>query len=717
LTTAAPTKPKSKTKYTMRISRLTVDKLGVKLYDRVSAVLAELIANSYDADAEHVSVEAPMGELLAEKHQGAITDRGFKIVVEDDGCGMTPSEVNEFYLVVGKERRTDPKRGAKSKKHLRSVMGRKGVGKLAPFGVCRTIEIVSSGGEVIEGIGEDGVKTRGYLTSHLFLDKDAILSDTDTDYHPFAGALDGTVRSSHGTRLVLSQFDHRHVPTLDVLARQLAQRFGVRTAKWRITLRDSLKTKGDKGHEETVGKFGVDCLENTKVTFKDRGAAEGDDRWAATDEAGNVIADLFSGFDYEDEFKPVKGWVGYSKDPYRDELMAGVRIYCRGKIAAQTPLFNMKAGFTGEHDVRSYLIGELEADWLDEPEDLIRTDRQDILWSNPLGEAFEAWGQKVVKKIGALTREPFRKKAWDKFVEVSDVAKKVEKAFPADAQKDIRDNTMRIAQVIAKTIRRDELDDKEQVQNVVDLSLLLGPHVTLDQKLLEAAGGGDRPLAALTGLLRTARIAELSSFGKIAEDRVRVIEKLQTLIDDAARDEAALQELIVSAPWLIDPQWSPLTANQGFTAVRRAFQKHYKEKTGRDLVLQPIGNQKKRADFVLHNQDQCIHLIEIKAAEHALENNEMDRIDEYNSIMTEFLRAPGHEAFRAQFPEHRITLVCDKLALKGVQKTAFDSLKKEGLLVHMTWEVFLKRAKQAHQDFLEEAEKQRKLASKGWIDE
>lgn len=29
----------------MTISRLTVDKLGVKLYDRVSAVIAEIIAN------------------------------------------------------------------------------------------------------------------------------------------------------------------------------------------------------------------------------------------------------------------------------------------------------------------------------------------------------------------------------------------------------------------------------------------------------------------------------------------------------------------------------------------------------------------------------------------------------------------------------------------------------------------------------------------------
>ena len=33
--------------YSMRISRLTVDKLGVKLHDKVSAVIAELIANAY----------------------------------------------------------------------------------------------------------------------------------------------------------------------------------------------------------------------------------------------------------------------------------------------------------------------------------------------------------------------------------------------------------------------------------------------------------------------------------------------------------------------------------------------------------------------------------------------------------------------------------------------------------------------------------------------
>ena len=53
--------------YIMRISRQTIDKLGVKLYDTVSAVVAEIIANSYDADAEKVS-DLAWGKKLFCRH-------------------------------------------------------------------------------------------------------------------------------------------------------------------------------------------------------------------------------------------------------------------------------------------------------------------------------------------------------------------------------------------------------------------------------------------------------------------------------------------------------------------------------------------------------------------------------------------------------------------------------------------------------------------------
>ena len=86
---------------------------------------------------------------------------------------------------------------------------------------------------------------------------------------------------------------------------------------------------------------------------------------------------------------PVSGWMGLAKGAYKNEEMAGVRIYARGKIVATTRAFGQSAGFTGEFTVRSYLVGEIHAEWLDEDEgdDLVTTDRQDILWESDYGQS------------------------------------------------------------------------------------------------------------------------------------------------------------------------------------------------------------------------------------------------------------------------------------------------------------------------------------------
>jgi hypothetical protein len=82
--------------YELTISRQTVDKLGVKLYDKASAVVAELVANSYDADAEKVTDRVPYNTLLAKKVKDAgasakgaepIEDLGYAIEVVDDRSG------------------------------------------------------------------------------------------------------------------------------------------------------------------------------------------------------------------------------------------------------------------------------------------------------------------------------------------------------------------------------------------------------------------------------------------------------------------------------------------------------------------------------------------------------------------------------------------------------------------------------------------------------
>jgi Histidine kinase-, DNA gyrase B-, and HSP90-like ATPase len=488
-------------KYVMTISRMTVDKLGVKLYDRVSAVIAELVANAYDADAKTVQIEAPMGHYLATVQQGQLRDSGYKIIVRDDGTGMDPAVVNPFYLKVGGERRKDRARGDTSKIFGRRVMGRKGVGKLAPFGICGTIEVISSGGDLVEGFTAEGEKSKGYKTAHFIMRRDQIMTDEDTDYSPEVGPLDETVRSMSGTTLILSNFTRRQVPEMQSFSRQLAQRFGLTAANWCISLVDSLRLLDAADRVLNVGAFSIDTMENTRVTFSGTDSQSVDlsaqNQFVTIGPDNKAMPLIRPGFAHYGRFYPLLGWIAYARESYRDDLMAGVRIYCRGKIAAQTNVFNRKSGFTGEYQVRSYLVGELQADWLDEGDDLIQTDRRDILWSDELGQKFEEWGQSIVQLLGTLSREPLKKRTYDEFLEVGNVVNRVESAYPGERWKPVRETTMRIARLMGERLRDGEVKDQEHVDSLVQLSLMLGPHVQLDDALREAAAEESAPMAVV----------------------------------------------------------------------------------------------------------------------------------------------------------------------------------------------------------------------------
>ena len=684
--------------YSMRISRLTVDKLGVKLYDKVSAVIAELIANAYDADATEVTVHAPMGQFLATRAGGAIADKGFDIQVVDNGSGMTPQQVQDFFLVVGAERRNDPNRGSVSPRFNRRVMGRKGVGKLAPFGICKTIEVISAGGDSISRKTGDATRS-GHLTSHIILNYDDIVAlgnEPDERYKPVVGQRDESLSEESGTQIILRNFNYRKVPDIGTLGRQLAQRFGIMSPDWQIALTDNTKCDSSA---ETIGDFHIDTMPNTRITFQQDGTVLGPD--------GNPKANLDAGFHHDDVFYPLTGWMAYSKAPYSDELMAGVRIYCRGKIAAQTSIFNQRAGFTGEHNIRSYLVGELHADWLDEDDDLIQTDRRDILWSDEVAAAFQVWGQGIVKQIGTLSRDPLRKATLELFLQTGDVDARILDAYPMDNQEGIRERAGEVARSFGRTISRGEAEDGTVVKELVDLSITLAPHITLNSMMKEAVADAARPLSVLASFLRTARLAELSSFGRIAEDRLRVVKRLEVLKDTEGTDEDDLQQLIADAPWLVNPEWAPVTENQTFSSLRREFEKYYEERTGEPISLLDFQKTGKRPDFVLSSQEGTVQIIEIKKPHHRLTNAEMDRIVTYYQNMEAFLNDPGHAEIRKHFADFHVTVVCDDLALTGAQRAALEGYRNVGRLTHMDWTAFLFKTEQVHQDFLREAQRQR----------
>src|ERR1035441_1241837 len=98
----------------MTISLNALEHLGINLYSNIPAVLSEIVANAWDADAKNVTI--------------TIDKATETITIEDDGTGMDRDGVIDRFLTVGFKRREEL--GEKTP-GARRPMGRKGIGKLS----------------------------------------------------------------------------------------------------------------------------------------------------------------------------------------------------------------------------------------------------------------------------------------------------------------------------------------------------------------------------------------------------------------------------------------------------------------------------------------------------------------------------------------------------------------------------------------------------------
>lgn len=71
----------------MTLSLNLLNHLGINLYSNVPAVLSEIVANAWDADAQNVNI-------VIDKIAGTI-------IITDDGHGMDLDDINGKYLTIG----------------------------------------------------------------------------------------------------------------------------------------------------------------------------------------------------------------------------------------------------------------------------------------------------------------------------------------------------------------------------------------------------------------------------------------------------------------------------------------------------------------------------------------------------------------------------------------------------------------------------------------
>ena len=182
--------------------------LGPNLYTNIYYVLAELIANAYDADAHNVYI-------ISEKNA---------IRVEDDGKGMSYKEGGiSKYLGVAKLSRTDENDSVTALG--RKKMGRKGIGKLAALSVSENVDIMTVA---------NGEKSGFVLSRHP--GQGGMLVPISDDAISFRKV------HEHGTAIVMRNPEYSLHKTTDAIKRNIVNIFPLIDADFRIHIINVDKT-------------------------------------------------------------------------------------------------------------------------------------------------------------------------------------------------------------------------------------------------------------------------------------------------------------------------------------------------------------------------------------------------------------------------------------------------------------------------------------------
>lgn len=168
------------------------------MYSRLPNAVAELIANSYDADATRVDV--------------AVDTSGTQSVrVVDNGHGMSPADLADKYLRIGRNRRTDDNGFSESGR--RRVAGRKkGLGKLALFGIGERITIRTKR----KGAPEWTI---------VSMDWEDLRQAAGGDYYPGTASQDADDPETHGTEVLVERLKRKTAVDAPELASSLSQLF------------------------------------------------------------------------------------------------------------------------------------------------------------------------------------------------------------------------------------------------------------------------------------------------------------------------------------------------------------------------------------------------------------------------------------------------------------------------------------------------------------
>jgi hypothetical protein len=572
--------------YFFTLDLRVLDHLGINLYSNAPAVLSEAVANAWDADAKLVSIN--------------IHDT--KIVIEDDGVGMTLKQINERFLKTGYDKRASE---GELSPGGRPFMGRKGIGKLALFSIADEIE----------------VHTRTNAEKHAFtMNTPAIRRaiENNETYYPkpihFAGPKSGTC-------IVLRDLKKKRTATsVAALRKRIARRFSV------IGLQT---TSGDRFIVEingnAVGPADREDLRALEFLWE-----FGQQRLPAA-ECPNVLKRFVlpnQVASTHPEWK-VSGWLGAAEAPKKlkhDEAgsLNGIVVLSRGRLIQENILDKLNYS----RILVSYLTGQVEADFLDlkGKEDIATSDRQRLVEDDERYVALTEFLRTTLVSIQDswtdLRNEARGKQA---VTEIPALAEWLD-GLPSSQRKN--------AERLLGLIRGVELEHEEERKLLYRSGMLAFERLRLREETSQLAKGPQLTAAVLLPLLSDLSTLEGSLYREIVRVRLEVIKDFENLVD-ANEKEKVLQKHLFTHLWLLDPGWERAAGSE---RIEQILKKEYK-------VFKPSLSEKEskgRVDIRYRTNAGEHIIVELKRAKRHLSVPELfEQGNKYRTALVKCLEVQG----------------------------------------------------------------------------
>lgn len=496
--------------YTMKIALTTLRHLGIGLYSSIPAVLSEVVANSYDADATTVNIDI-------DRENGTVT-------IVDDGWGMTKDDLNNKFLNVGYSKRESESAVTPKGRH---VMGRKGIGKLALFSIAETVEVQSAKKTVSES-GDSVMGRHGFVMKSSEIEH-AIRSDQQ--YHPTA-IPDENLDIKSGTKIVLKNLNSSLGATESFLRKRLSRRFSV------------------IGPENN---FSV-IINNNEIGIEDRDyfgkleyiwhIGEGSEKYKSLAKNATKDEHIDGNVDLELGYK-VTGWIGTIDEQKNiEEGNNSIVILAWGKLIHEDILKDMKE--SGVY--ANYLMGEIRADFLDDDtkDDIATSDRQSLKETDPrFAQLKEYIRSKVLKNIQSKWTDWRTSGAEEKATQNP----KVKEWFQS-----LNNDNKKYARSLFGKIESFPIKDAEYKRQLYKHGILAFQTLAMRQNLsvLESISS-ESDLKLFADIFASVDELEAVHYYEIVKGRLEVLKGFETIANTAK--ERVVQGYIFNHLWLLDPSW------------------------------------------------------------------------------------------------------------------------------------------------------------------